>query len=646
MLTVFLSYSRNDGADATSRLREELGRAGFDVWRDIEDMRGGVNWKDQLGTVLKTIDVVLVLLTPQSTVSPNVEWEWRTAMSLSKPIIPVLIAPCTVPDELRDLHYRDLSHPDGYSLGLMGLIGDLSIVSRSETDAEKSVDKSEIRPSVPLGTYSITQIAPPNIRPSDYSADPRALIEIRVEENRDAFNEKDFINALSKALSINPDSVRVIDITEGSVWLTIELPLNAAQSLYHIIGTGLLKTTPSPTPDSKATNIRFLNSRDEVIQTAISMFEKTTRELFGKGEDLDWIRTPGTLGNRFQEAFENLLKRMVFVELISSASGEYALETARKLEECGASLKANWPLVQVFFKRYGHSRVLVSDRHRILIAFNAPFERAQYFGLYLESVNIGGWLRSRHDRLKRSDDIIELETHIHRLENYEHTIKTYQNLKERDDFVHKLIELIANAQDTVVISSRRASWILDDTYGPQIEEALKSALISNGVSNAKILVSKNDKRSRNSAKAYRALAEEVSRIRNVAPESILAVRYLKDFGQTRIAMVDRRHVLLAFPHTPNQAAEGEQQYIPYFVSEKRFADWLSRRFDAQWFTSIPIGISNWQQMRRFPLDIWCSFRDTLPLQTVALLMAYLLGHFYGGVVTSFLDEALKGLGIY
>ncbi len=645
MLTIFLSYSRKDGAEPTSRLREELVRAGFTVWRDIEDMRGGIDWKEQLAKVLHGVDVVLVLLTPESAVSPNVEWEWRTAKSLSKPIVPVLIFPCTVPEELQDLHYRDLSNPENYSLGLMGLIGDLSIVSRSEIETEKPADKSAVRPSVPLGTYSITQIAPPNIRPSDYSAEARALIEIRIDGNRDDFNQGEFINALAKALNIFPDSVRILDIAEGSVWLTIELPLDAAQTLYHVIGTGLLKTTPPPTPDNQATNIQFLGSRDEVIEKAISMFEETTGELFGQGEDLDWIRTPGAIGTRFQEAFEGLLKRAIFVELISSASGEYALETARKLEECGVSLSANWPLVHVFFKRYGHSRVLVSDKRRILIAFNAPFEQAQYFGLYLESVNIGGWLRLRHDRLKRSDDIIELETHIHRLEDYDHTIKTYQSLKERDDFVHKLIELIANAQETIVISSRRASWILDNTYGPQIVEALRSAFVSNGVGNVKILVSKNDKRSRNSARAYRALAEEVSQIRNVAPESILSVRYLKDFGQSRIAIVDRRHVLIAFPNVPNQVAEGEQQYIPYFVSEKRFADWLSRRFDAQWLASTPIGISSLQQMKRFPLDIWRFFRDKFPLQTLALLIAYLLWHFLGGVVTSGLDQMLNWLGI-
>ncbi len=39
MPKIFLSYARADGKTAAIRLRSELQRAGFEVWRDIEDMQ-------------------------------------------------------------------------------------------------------------------------------------------------------------------------------------------------------------------------------------------------------------------------------------------------------------------------------------------------------------------------------------------------------------------------------------------------------------------------------------------------------------------------------------------------------------------------------------------------------------------------------
>lgn len=125
MLTTFLSYARADGSQAAIRLRAELEAMGFDVWRDVEDMQGGLAWKEQLRDALRQVDAVLVLLTPESTASRTVEWEWETALTLGKRVIGLLIAPCKVPPELARLHYHDLSDPAGYTLGLAKLARDL-----------------------------------------------------------------------------------------------------------------------------------------------------------------------------------------------------------------------------------------------------------------------------------------------------------------------------------------------------------------------------------------------------------------------------------------------------------------------------------------------------------------------------------------
>jgi len=125
MIQIFLSYARSDGLDAAARLRDELTGMGFAVWRDIEEMRGGLAWRKQLFQALSKVDAVLVLLTPGAVVSANVTWEWQRAQEMDQRMIPLLINPCDVPADLKTLHYHRLDEPAGYTLGLARLTRDL-----------------------------------------------------------------------------------------------------------------------------------------------------------------------------------------------------------------------------------------------------------------------------------------------------------------------------------------------------------------------------------------------------------------------------------------------------------------------------------------------------------------------------------------
>ncbi len=100
MLKVFLSYSHTDGSENAARLREEL-KIAFDVWRDTEEMQGGESWREQLRNALHEVDIVILLLTPAAVTSPYVAEEWKGARLLKKPVIPVLITSCNIPDELK-----------------------------------------------------------------------------------------------------------------------------------------------------------------------------------------------------------------------------------------------------------------------------------------------------------------------------------------------------------------------------------------------------------------------------------------------------------------------------------------------------------------------------------------------------------------
>jgi hypothetical protein len=132
MLNIFLSYARADGSEAATRLRTELSRAGFNIWRDIEEMRGGERWKEQLRVALRRIDVVLVLLTPGAIESQMVAWEWENALTLEKNVIPLLIIRSNIPSDLSQFHYHDLSRPEEYSISLMALMHDLNLISKTK----------------------------------------------------------------------------------------------------------------------------------------------------------------------------------------------------------------------------------------------------------------------------------------------------------------------------------------------------------------------------------------------------------------------------------------------------------------------------------------------------------------------------------
>lgn len=125
MLNIFLSYAHADGATAGESLRQELTQMGFTVWQDAGQMRGGQAWRQQLYTALQGVDALLALLTPGYVTSTMCTWEWQTAALLGKRVIPLLIAPCDIPDELARLHYHNLSEPERYPLGLATLARDL-----------------------------------------------------------------------------------------------------------------------------------------------------------------------------------------------------------------------------------------------------------------------------------------------------------------------------------------------------------------------------------------------------------------------------------------------------------------------------------------------------------------------------------------
>ena len=105
---VFFSYSRKDTAFALT-LAQDVRSAGADIWIDQLDIRAGDLWDVEIEKALVNASCVLVVLSPFSVASDNVQDEIAFALDTQKTIIPVILEPCTIPFRLRRWMHIDFS---------------------------------------------------------------------------------------------------------------------------------------------------------------------------------------------------------------------------------------------------------------------------------------------------------------------------------------------------------------------------------------------------------------------------------------------------------------------------------------------------------------------------------------------------------
>jgi hypothetical protein len=111
MTHIFISYSRKDEAFAR-RLAGSLSNLGVEVWIDVEDIPPGMKWSSAIQTGLDRCDAMLVILSPGSSASTNVEDEWQYFLDHRKPVIPILWQPAKVHFQLSRLQYIDFHQRD------------------------------------------------------------------------------------------------------------------------------------------------------------------------------------------------------------------------------------------------------------------------------------------------------------------------------------------------------------------------------------------------------------------------------------------------------------------------------------------------------------------------------------------------------
>ena len=123
MADIFISYSRKDMAFAY-RLASDLSQLGAEVWIDVDDIPAGMKWSTAIQQGLDTCEVMIVIISPDSVVSVNVEDEWQTYRDDGKPVIPVLWRPARAHFQLRRIQYVDF-HTQEYEAAFAQLHAEL-----------------------------------------------------------------------------------------------------------------------------------------------------------------------------------------------------------------------------------------------------------------------------------------------------------------------------------------------------------------------------------------------------------------------------------------------------------------------------------------------------------------------------------------
>src|SRR3974390_3578943 len=104
----FCSHSSTD-SEFAHRLVRDLEEVGIHVWISDRDIKTGVSWAQAVGKALQICDIVILILSPDSIASPEVENEYSYALNKKKKVIPILYRQCEKPYRLDTLEHVDFT---------------------------------------------------------------------------------------------------------------------------------------------------------------------------------------------------------------------------------------------------------------------------------------------------------------------------------------------------------------------------------------------------------------------------------------------------------------------------------------------------------------------------------------------------------
>jgi len=121
--TIFVSYSSKDRPFAIG-LVKELQNLGANVWIDQLGIGLGENWDNAIEEALEKSETFMLILSPTSVESQNVQDEVSIAINTNKKMVPILIKECELPMRWQRKQYADLANnPDKAIHDILSFLG-------------------------------------------------------------------------------------------------------------------------------------------------------------------------------------------------------------------------------------------------------------------------------------------------------------------------------------------------------------------------------------------------------------------------------------------------------------------------------------------------------------------------------------------
>ncbi|MBZ0305325.1 MAG: toll/interleukin-1 receptor domain-containing protein, partial [Anaerolineae bacterium] len=122
----FVSYARKDQR-FVEQLAIDLKRRDIDVWLDLHNIDPGLSWSRQIGRALDLCSAMILVLSPDSLESENVDDEWNYYLDNKKMIVPLLYQECRVPFRLHKLQFINFVKQP-YDAALSHLVSALHVI--------------------------------------------------------------------------------------------------------------------------------------------------------------------------------------------------------------------------------------------------------------------------------------------------------------------------------------------------------------------------------------------------------------------------------------------------------------------------------------------------------------------------------------
>lgn len=259
-MKLFVSYAHKD-KDLVDRLLPVLQGGGIEFWRDVEQLRIGQNWQDELRNAIRESDGIILALTPNWTNSSYCQWEFVTAYELGKNVYPVLLTKTDLPQRLSQYQYYDFTQGFNDQDGNQRFIDELlkQQVQRIQPASVEDIDKAKqaevINNSISTGDVSGSVLTSGGITTGDITVNGRGTANVVIGGiiNQIANNRWLILLILIVLLVVIFILIFVVLPDEQLASLQYSVGMIPASATPTLTPTATLTPSPTPTPTSTPT---------------------------------------------------------------------------------------------------------------------------------------------------------------------------------------------------------------------------------------------------------------------------------------------------------------------------------------------------------------------------------------------------------